>query len=117
MNLFRRFTKQQPEPSSGFIVSKGTEIPEGRARTISQQGKDILIAHIKGTYYATSATCTHEQEMIDPESIDRYEVTCPMHMAAFDVRDGSVVAGPTQMPIATYPVKVVGKDLEVEIRD
>lgn len=115
MNLFRRFTKQKTDQPSGFTIAKGADLPEGRALRISQQGRDILIAHIQGTYYATSAVCTHEQELIDPDSLDRFEVTCPMHMAAFDVRDGSAVTGPTQMPVETYPVKVVGNDLQVEI--
>ena len=43
------------------------------------------------------------------------EVECPCHGSRFDVKSGAVRFLPATAPIATYPVKVEGEDILVEI--
>ncbi|MFL6474134.1 MAG: Rieske (2Fe-2S) protein, partial [Nitrososphaera sp.] len=41
------------------MVGKASDIGEGKMTHITAGGKEILIANIKGQYYATGNTCTH----------------------------------------------------------
>lgn len=43
------------------------------------------------------------------------EVTCPWHGAKFDMKTGAVLAPPARTGVKRYPVKVTGKDIEIEI--
>jgi 3-phenylpropionate/trans-cinnamate dioxygenase ferredoxin component len=44
------------------FVGKTSDIPEGKIIhiQIDKKKKDILIANVRGRYYATSNICTHE---------------------------------------------------------
>ncbi len=41
-----------------IIVGKTSDIPEGKMTHITAGGKEILVANVKGRYYATSNICT-----------------------------------------------------------
>jgi nitrite reductase/ring-hydroxylating ferredoxin subunit len=42
-------------------------------------------------------------------------VTCPRHGAEFDVRTGGVLGPPAATGVQSYPVKVTGNDIAIEI--
>ena len=41
------------------IVGKTSDIPEGKITHITAGGKEILVANVNGSYYATNNICTH----------------------------------------------------------
>ena len=43
------------------------------------------------------------------------EVTCPWHGAHFDVTTGEVKGPPARAQVQSFPVRVVGSDIEVEM--
>jgi nitrite reductase/ring-hydroxylating ferredoxin subunit len=61
---------------------------------------------IEGSFYAVSAFCTHAQvEMLEGD-LDGFELSCPMHGAIFDVRDGEVLAPPAYRALQTFETRV-----------
>ncbi|MCM3519824.1 Rieske 2Fe-2S domain-containing protein [Staphylococcus xylosus] len=66
-------------------------------------GKEtIVIARINGIVHATEGICTHAYaELVDGE-LDEHCLYCPLHFASFDIRDGSVLEGPAEVPLPIY---------------
>ena len=77
-------------------------------------GKTLLIAHvIQGCYVAVDQNCTHEGEVIIYQSqADRF--VCPRHAATFSW-NGSVIAGPTAIPLESYPIVLEEESLWIKI--
>ncbi|MBI2561442.1 MAG: Rieske 2Fe-2S domain-containing protein [candidate division NC10 bacterium] len=42
-------------------------------------------------------------------------VTCPWHGAKFKVTSGEVLGPPARAGVASYPTRVTGSDIEVEV--
>ena len=47
--------------------------------------------------------------------LDGYEIECPLHGARFDVRTGAALTSPAETALATYPVRVVGDAVEIDV--
>jgi nitrite reductase/ring-hydroxylating ferredoxin subunit len=57
--------------------------------------------------YATADTCTHECWSLGEDSdLEGNEVTCPLHLASFDVRTGHALCLPATVNLQTYPVEI-----------
>ncbi len=60
-------------------------------------------------FYATADTCTHENWSLGSDSdLEGTEVTCPLHMARFDITSGKPLCFPATLALRTYPVEVEG---------
>ncbi len=99
-----------------------SELREGAIRKVTAGGTSILLARIKGRYYAAEATCPHLHADLSEGTLQGTVLTCPFHGSRFDLRDGHVVrwtdlsgikltyamkARPPR-PLATYPVHIEG---------
>jgi len=76
-------------------VAKADEINPGQARLIDVKG--------------------HEEASLAEGEISGHEVTCLLHGAKFDVRTGEVLGPPAYDDVGSYPVRVVGTDIEVDV--
>ena len=84
-----------------------------RARPFEASHCGILVCNLDGKLYAIADVCTHDGGCLEGGRIRDAAVECHRHGARFDVRDGSVKAPPAVLPIASYPVRVVDKRIEV----
>ena len=66
-------------------------------------------------YYAIDGTCSHEKASLVLGEVSDHEVMCPLHGARFDLRTGRHLSLPAVRPVASYPVKVEGGKILVEI--
>lgn len=96
-------------------VAKTDEIPPDRGKIVEVGGKKIALFNVEGSFYAIDDTCTHRGGPLSEGSLDGKEVTCPWHGARFDVTTGAVLGPPAPERVARYPVKIDGRDIEVEI--
>lgn len=68
----------------------------------------VAVYRVGDEYFATADSCTHEEWSLGEEGeLDGYEVTCTLHMARFDVRDGRPLCLPATLGLRTFPVTVV----------
>jgi 3-phenylpropionate/trans-cinnamate dioxygenase ferredoxin subunit len=69
----------------------------------------------RGEFYAIDDVCTHDGGPLDQGEIFDDQIECPRHGARFDVRTGKALTLPAIFPIKTYPVKVEGQDILIEL--
>src|SRR5262245_10982363 len=67
-------------------------------------------------YYATDGICTHERAFLPDGLLMGTIIECPKHNGRFDVRTGEAKGAPVCIDLKTYPVKVEGGRVFVQIR-
>ncbi|MEO1657730.1 MAG: non-heme iron oxygenase ferredoxin subunit [Pseudomonadota bacterium] len=78
-------------------------------------GKRIAIYSVDGAVYATDDMCSHGQASLSEGWLEDGLIECPLHQGLFDVRTGEPKGAPCTLPIATYPAKLEGTDVFVQI--
>ncbi len=78
---------------------------------------DLLIALFKvdDAYYATDDICTHEFASLSEGYVDGDAIECPLHQARFHIPTGKVLDLPADEDLRTYPVKLEGEDIYVDV--
>ncbi|MBN1366643.1 MAG: nitrite reductase (NAD(P)H) small subunit [Dehalococcoidales bacterium] len=78
---------------AGFseVLTTG-ELASGQMKQVSIDGKQILLARVGDTYYATDNTCPHLKGNLAKGKMEGTVVTCPLHRSQFDLKDGHVVS-------------------------
>ncbi|NTT88020.1 MocE family 2Fe-2S type ferredoxin [Tabrizicola fusiformis] len=66
-------------------------------------------------YFCTDGLCSHEKVHLADGLVVDYEIECPKHNAAFDYRSGEVLRAPACIDLKTYPVRVEGGRVLIEI--
>ncbi len=102
-------------------VAEISEVPAGKMKKITLEGKDVLIVNLNGTYYAIGNKCPHRGGDLSKGTLDGTQITCPRHKAKFDITSGKVISGP-KLPIVRptindeplYDVKVEGNDIFIK---
>ncbi len=75
----------------------------------------IAVYNLDGEFFATDDTCTHGDASLAEGDIEDGEVVCPFHMGAFDIRTGEATAPPCVIPIRSYPVRIEGGTVYIEV--
>jgi len=96
-------------------VAGTDEVPVGEGKYFDVEGAPIAVFHVDDNFYAISDVCTHEESSLAEGELDGDVVECALHGAQFNVRTGQVMALPAVVPVQTYPLRVVGSDIEVEV--
>jgi len=97
-------------------VMKLTELPRGSMRACRLGGHEILVCHGSDGIFALDNICTHAHARLCEGRLRRTRLTCPLHGASFDIRDGRVLSSPAEVPLATHAVRIVAGTIEVELR-
>ena len=66
-------------------------------------------------YFCTDGLCTHEQVHLADGLVMDYVIECPMHNGQFDYRSGEAKRSPVCVNLQTYPTKVVGDRVFIQI--
>ena len=99
-----------------ITVAKLEDLEPEKGYQVSVNGNLISLWNLDGEIYAIGDICTHEEEYLsEGELVDHCCVECPLHGAQFDVRTGAVMCLPATEPVVTYPVRVVGNEVQVEV--
>src|SRR5579859_6901888 len=98
-------------------VADLAELEEGSLFPIEVDGEPICLARVGGTIYAFTDNCTHISGPLNEGELEGAVLTCPWHLAQFDVRTGKVLRGPARQDLATYPIRVDGNDVYINLPD
>ncbi|SFB01313.1 3-phenylpropionate/trans-cinnamate dioxygenase ferredoxin subunit [Lentibacillus halodurans] len=92
-----------PVSDNAYIYAcSSSELEEGDLIEC-EAGKDIIVVgRGEGKVYAIDGICTHEHSELVGGELDGNCLTCPLHFACFDIRDGSVLEGPADTPLQVY---------------
>ena len=96
-------------------VAKASDISDQSAKCVEVQGRRICLVNLGGTFYAIDDTCTHAEASLSEGHVTGDEIMCPLHMATFSILTGEVTGPPADEDLATYPVRVNGDDVQIEV--
>jgi 3-phenylpropionate/trans-cinnamate dioxygenase ferredoxin component len=92
-----------------------SQVPPGTVAYADIDGVRVAICNTGDGVYAVDDVCTHDGGPLDQGELSGFNIECPRHGARFDVRTGKVTALPAIIPLDTYPVKVEGDDIFVDV--
>jgi nitrite reductase/ring-hydroxylating ferredoxin subunit len=100
--------------SGKFVkVARMEDITPGELLRVEVAGRLICLANVDGAIYAVDDDCTHISGPLDQGELAGCVLTCPLHLARFDVRTGKVLRGPARDDLPTYRVRVEDGDILV----
>ena len=97
-----------------ITVARVSELPVGERRVVRRDDQPIAVFHLEDGWYAIDDVCTHAGGPVAEGRLEGCIIECPRHGATFDVRTGAALTFPAVSPVATYAVRVVGDEVQVE---
>ena len=98
-------------------IASRAELPaEGTVKEFKSGLRMFCIACVGGKFSALDNHCLHWGGPLGQGVIRKGKVVCPWHAWEFDARTGQLGKDPT-MRVATYPLKIEGDDVFIEIDD
>ncbi|TDG14875.1 non-heme iron oxygenase ferredoxin subunit [Seongchinamella unica] len=98
-------------------VASLANLPQGRCAAVAVADREILLCHTADGVFALDNLCTHGAARLCEGKLKGNRVLCPLHGAAFDVRDGSALSRPAVRGLASYRVKVTGDAIAIAVTD
>jgi naphthalene 1,2-dioxygenase system ferredoxin subunit len=96
------------------IASKA-DVPEEDVMGVDIDAKSIALYQVDGEIVATDNICTHGNARLCDGFLEGHEIECPLHQGKFDIRSGKAMCAPLTEDIRTYPVKIEGDRVFIEI--
>ena len=66
-------------------------------------------------FFASDGLCTHEQVHLAGGLLMGHLIECPKHNGRFDIRDGAPKRAPACLALKTYPTRIEGGRLFVDV--
>jgi 3-phenylpropionate/trans-cinnamate dioxygenase ferredoxin subunit len=102
--------------STWLRVCAVADVAAERILRFDAAGKTYAIVRIAdGTYYALDGYCTHERTLLTDGLVTGFDLECPAHFGAFDVRTGEAVMPPACVDLRAYPVKIENDDVFIHV--
>jgi nitrite reductase/ring-hydroxylating ferredoxin subunit len=100
----------------GFeAVAPADDIGEGEVKAFQVGGQEVAVARAGGALYAFSDICTHRRcNLSYGGEIEGTTIECECHGSVFSMETGAALNPPATDPIATYPVREEGGQIEVD---
>ena len=78
-------------------------------------GHRVAVYRLNGEYFATSDVCPHAGAALSEGCVVEHYVECPVHYALFDIRTGAADGAVTARSVKTYPTRVEGDEILVDL--
>ena len=79
------------------------------------EGVPVALYQLGDQVYATHGICTHALAFLADGFVEDGKIECPLHQGLFDIRTGKALCAPLTEDIKTYPVKVEGGTVFVDL--
>ncbi len=96
-------------------VARVADIPDDEPLKVEIGETQIALVKADGDVYAVSNVCTHEYAEMHEGFVEGTEIECPLHGSMFDVKTGEVKSLPATENLPTFPCKVEGDDVLVDV--
>jgi len=95
-----------------------SDLDDGDIRCFEHIGADgIVVCRAGNQLYALTDNCSHADTPLSEGRLRGFGLTCPLHGASFDVRDGTHSGPPAWEGVATHEVTEVDGVARVRLRD
>jgi NAD(P)H-dependent nitrite reductase small subunit len=95
-------------------VCEVDDVAEGEGTTVRVCNKLIAVFCQGGQFYAIDDMCPHMGASLSAGYVENGVVTCPWHAWRFRITDGTWADNP-RIKIGSYPVRVVGNEVQVQV--
>jgi nitrite reductase/ring-hydroxylating ferredoxin subunit len=92
------------------------DLAPGAPRRVDVEGLRVVLARVGDRVYACADACAHRGGPLGEGKLAGSRLTCPWHGWMYDVRTGQCLLPARGGPVATYPVRVDGDDVLVEVQ-
>lgn len=86
-------------------VMKTGDLPVGRMRACTIEGRTIAVYHSKDGFFATDNECPHRGGPLNQGDLLGREVVCPWHLWGFDIATG-VCTGNPEVRVVAHEVRI-----------
>lgn len=91
------------------------DIDDEDVRRFDHAGQTYAVYRVEDKVYATDGLCTHEKIHLCDGLVMEHVIECPKHNGRFDIRNGRPLGAPVCVALKTYPAKVEGGQVYIEI--
>ena len=100
---------------SWTTVGTRDQVEPGQPLGASVGDTKIGVYEIDGKLHAVEDRCPHAEALLSQGFVEGCEVECSLHGAAFDVTSGKFLRGEPCRDLRTYPVRLAGQEIEVQV--
>jgi 3-phenylpropionate/trans-cinnamate dioxygenase ferredoxin subunit len=90
-------------------------VESGCIHAVSPGGQDIVVIRWEDEIYALEDNCSHQDFPLSDGSVENGQIECVFHGAKFDVRTGKATQLPAIKPVRTYPVRIEGDEIFIQL--
>ena len=90
-------------------------LSDGEVIGVVVAGHEIALYEMDGALFATDDICTHAYAKLSDGWMEKGEIECPLHAGRFDIKTGKATAPPCIDDVKTYPVRLVGDEIQVKL--
>jgi apoptosis-inducing factor 3 len=91
------------------------ELGDGNVIGVEVDGTHVALYRIGDAIYASDGMCTHAAGLLADGWVEDGAIECPLHQARFDIRTGKALCEPATEDLRTYPVKIEGADVLIDL--
>lgn len=102
-------------PTTWHHVAENADLADREVIGREAGGRKLALYRIEDTYCATADLCTHGQARLSEGEVGEGYIECPLHFGLFEIRTGKAAGAPVSRDLATYPVRVEGGRIEVDL--
>lgn len=96
-------------------VCKVLDLKDEDILSLDLNDKKIMLIKKDDKIYALDRICTHQYADLSQGFMTDDTITCPLHLAQFEIESGKAVSPPADKPLKLYNIKISGEDIYVEI--
>lgn len=105
-----------PEPGAVRSLCPTGDVEIGMPRRIVVEGlPPLAVFKLEDGYFVIADTCTHGQASLCEGFVEGDEIECAWHAGRFCIRDGRATAPPAVEPLRSWPARVVGGQVCIEL--
>jgi nitrite reductase/ring-hydroxylating ferredoxin subunit len=85
-------------------VAKVSDIAPGGMKAVRVEDREICLCEYDGAIHAVSRRCGHQNAPMEQGALQGWVLTCPLHDAQFDIRDGTNLSWPIDRYMGEEPL-------------
>jgi 3-phenylpropionate/trans-cinnamate dioxygenase ferredoxin component len=91
------------------------DVAPASAVAVVVDGVEVAVVRNGDDVYAVSDECSHAAIPLSEGDVEGCEIECWLHGSRFDLRTGKPSGPPATEPVPTYPVRIEGGDVMVDV--
>ncbi|NBA94845.1 non-heme iron oxygenase ferredoxin subunit [Pseudomonas sp. R5(2019)] len=106
------------QTKSGQWIAVGTVaelFDQGDCVGVQVNGRKVGLFKVDDQLFAVDDICTHGNALLSDGDLEGYEIECPLHAGAFDLRNGKALCSPLVKNTRCHSVKVEGDGVFVQL--